>query len=634
MAKHPTTFIFSKVILTAIFLAGLPTCFNASAQCTGGFQAQIGLYYEPSCNGVDVINPAPTGTGIDDSVWVDVKLSAGVTYIFSSDVATDYLTISDIDGVVPYFFGNVPLTFMPEETAHYRLYVHSGALCTSDHQTRYISMQCVQAANDNPEDAQTLNLGSGCSGYYTNVAAHHAEDEPFASCINNSVGKNTSWFKFTAPASGGVKISTDYALETSLGPLNDTRAALFSATNASDWATFTDIACDDDNGITGSGSKSVLYASGLTQGNVYYIAVDGSNDNNNKGTFCITVDELTDTMLATGSCTLGQSLSQCDTDYQGWLSIVDSSGKLMANIRPQSESFYFGAQGRVTVNTGVPRSDATGKYYLDRNFDIESYAENTPVRFYFLQSELNDLQNEDPNADIENMNITRVHTSYDCSPDFDGTSDNTTLIQQTNSGAGNGIYWVDITTPDFSNFYINSGNAPLPIDLKNIIAENKGNYNVVSWSIAHCDEGDYFELEHSADGKKFDKISSIDTKPSLKDYVYEDKLPNAGINYYRLKLLSADGKFAYSKVVNATVDSKNIFMLQATPNPVKSILSIRTNGNNGNIIISDITGKIIKTVKVNSSELKMDMSNFSAGTYFLKYMDNAGHQQVLKVVKE
>ena len=151
-----------------------------------------------------------------------------------------------------------------------------------------------------------MTLGSGCSGSpYTNAAASQSTGEPFAAC-QGTAGYKTVWFKFVAPASGNVRISTDYSGGT-MG--SDSRVALFSAEDVNNYATFSNLACDDDNGAV-VGAKSILYATGLTAGNTYYVQVDGKNASTASGSFCVTVDEMASNMLATSTaCAAGQSLS-------------------------------------------------------------------------------------------------------------------------------------------------------------------------------------------------------------------------------------------------------------------------------------------------------------------------------------
>src|SRR5690606_20583088 len=148
----------------------------------------------------------------------------------------------------------------------------------------------------------------------------------------------------------------------------------------------------------------------------------------------------------------------------------------------------------------------------------------------------------------------------------------------------------------FSGFFIHTGSNPLAIDLKNISAVNMGSRNRVDWATGTEQSGDRFELERSADGTNFRKLADITAKGQPSGYSYWDETPVTGVNYYRLKLVDASGKGTYSKVVTATVKSGN-FTVEAYPNPVKDVLTVKVfgvQGKDATMSITDITGKVIR----------------------------------------
>jgi hypothetical protein len=60
------------------------------------------------------------------------------------------------------------------------------------------------------------------------------------------------------------------------------------------------------------------------------------------------------------------------------------------------------------------------------------------------------------------------------------------------------------------------------------------------------------------------------------------------------------------------------------PNPVTNYLTINTTGQILKLNFMDITGKIVKTLEVNSNEVTADISNLSSGIYFVKVEDEFG----------
>lgn len=78
------------------------------------------------------------------------------------------------------------------------------------------------------------------------------------------------------------------------------------------------------------------------------------------------------------------------------------------------------------------------------------------------------------------------------------------------------------------------------------------------------------------------------------------------------------------------------FSLEVYPNPVKSTMTIATQGTisgNASIQLMDMTGKLVHSYTLEAKEMNIDMSSLAAGMYFLHYTD-ADHRYTLKVNKE
>ncbi len=140
-----------------------------------------------------------------------------------------------------------------------------------------------------------------------------------------------------------------------------------------------------------NGNSSALYASGLTGGATYYIAVAHYNDAST-GSFCVDVKEVNSTMLApAASCAAAQSISGFLATYTGWVSLIDAGGMLIANVRQNTGTATdFG--GAYTAVAGPSRMDAAGQAYLNRNFLITgTNATSANVKLYFSDAEVSSL---------------------------------------------------------------------------------------------------------------------------------------------------------------------------------------------------------------------------------------------------
>ncbi len=150
-----------------------------------------------------------------------------------------------------------------------------------------IKAQTPAPANDNACDAIALALNQSSTGdAYTIKAATAQADEPDTN-LNNGVDGSV-WFKFDAPSSGDVRITTDLVGAKS----DDLELAVYSATDCTDFTTFTQIGFDQDDGRNVNIQRMpVLDLLGLNSEETYYIQVDRL-PNTSSSTFGIEVLDL------------------------------------------------------------------------------------------------------------------------------------------------------------------------------------------------------------------------------------------------------------------------------------------------------------------------------------------------------
>jgi hypothetical protein len=565
-------------------------------------------------------------------VWIDWNQNG----VFDASEFTDMGSGSTTPSILLSQTITVPATAIPGTTRMRVRSKYAAALAATDPCAAYTYGETedyavtvtTAPANNNAPGAFVVSVGAPCSGNsMTNSGATQATGEPVASC-SGTAGYNSVWYKFTAPASGGVKITTDFAGSS----LTDTRVALFSVTDPNDYNTFSILYCDDNNGnISG---RSTLYASGLTSGTVYYVLVDGISAAGS-GNFCLEVTEIDNTMLSpAGSCAGGKT-NTVDPSYTAWSSLVDNNGLLIANVKPITGT--AGTYGvSVTENTGgVRQASPGGQYYLDRNFLITGPSSGSfNLQLFFSPADLAALQAMDPNATLANLNVTHQQGST-CQQNYAAANGANTALLQTSSGTTNGPDWIKVTTPGFSNFYIMAGTNPLSIALTSISAVNAGNRNRVDWTTGAEVSGDKFDVERSIDGINFTKLGTVDARGAASSYSFWDNTPVTGVNHYRLRMTEPSGKSAYSQTVDATVKT-GAFQVIAFPNPVTEELTVQIYGTaagNARVSISDVTGKTIRVIALTGNTLKINMNGIAQGFYLVKYSDDS-HSQTIQVNKQ
>lgn len=137
----------------------------------------------------------------------------------------------------------------------------------------------------------------------------------------------------------------------------------------------------------------------------------------------------------------------------------------------------------------------------------------------------------------------------------------------------------------------------LPVSLLDFTAQKAKDFVALKWSTASELNSDYFAVERSINGFNWQTIGNVKahgTTSTRQDYKFTDEAPNTGINYYRLRQVDADGKFAYSEV--RTVDFTNKWVVHMYPNPATDYLVLEINSEKdekGSISIQTSLGSTI-----------------------------------------
>jgi hypothetical protein len=141
------------------------------------------------------------------------------------------------------------------------------------------------------------------------------------------------------------------------------------------------------------------------------------------------------------------------------------------------------------------------------------------------------------------------------------------------SGNNNGIIRTQDVVTSFSPFTFGSisTNNPLPIELFFIGATLKEDFVELEWKMASEYQLNYFWIEKSVDGVRFEPIGKVvargDTQ-DLTEYNFLDKVLNEGIIYYRIVLVNNDGFQEFSDIVQVVVTTNKKYPFTIYPNPL------------------------------------------------------------------
>jgi hypothetical protein len=167
--------------------------------------------------------------------------------------------------------------------------------------------------------------------------------------------------------------------------------------------------------------------------------------------------------------------------------------------------------------------------------------------------------------------------------------------------------------------------VPLPVELILFMGENIGSRIHLSWSTASEINNDYFSVERSVDGNSFSEIGKVNghgNSSETLDYFFDDLVPFQGINYYRLNQVDYNGDFHYSKVIAIANNSDNNWQISITEDGNNILLNCQEM-HNGIISIIDMSGKVIKEIRIRSDKTShvINLGNYANGIYLLRISD-------------
>jgi hypothetical protein len=142
-------------------------------------------------------------------------------------------------------------------------------------------------------------------------------------------------------------------------------------------------------------------------------------------------------------------------------------------------------------------------------------------------------------------------------------------------------------------------NVVLSVDLMSFDARTTNNNSVkLTWNTADEKNLDGFEIQRSADNNTWTGIDIVaasgNDRGGVNSYNYTDIQPLSGKSYYRLKLLSGDGRQKYSDT--RTIIFKGIEEFSIAPNPAASSTTVYINSlvnTTGRLRLSNINGQVI-----------------------------------------
>lgn len=188
-------------------------------------------------------------------------------------------------------------------------------------------------------------------------------------------------------------------------------------------------------------------------------------------------------------------------------------------------------------------------------------------------------------------------------------------------------YYEDGETEDYR---VLVDDFPMKINLLSFDAHVTADDKVkLDWLTSGEENFNGFEVQRSADNINWTVLTTVyatgNGNPSENDYAYIDLQPLPAKSFYRLRLVSGDGKFSYSQVRTVNI-KKGIQKITVSPNPAIDIANLSVYSlldTESEINIMDMNGRFVykQAVAIRKGTNNIDLpivKKLSSGLYLVQ----------------
>lgn len=167
--------------------------------------------------------------------------------------------------------------------------------------------------------------------------------------------------------------------------------------------------------------------------------------------------------------------------------------------------------------------------------------------------------------------------------------------------------------------------SALPVTLAGFGATAEGTAVLLNWATSSEENTDRFEVEHSLDGRRWQRIgtrAAVGESKRIVRYSFRHENPADGPNYYRLAMIDQDLTQAYSPMRSVVID--NPLEVSLFPNPVTGgKLFVNGAARVASVEIVTAAGAVVRSFS-GGLEGGMDTGGLSPGVYLVKINGKEG----------
>jgi hypothetical protein len=201
------------------------------------------------------------------------------------------------------------------------------------------------------------------------------------------------------------------------------------------------------------------------------------------------------------------------------------------------------------------------------------------------------------------------------------------------SSDGDGKFVTSTGLNSFSLFSLKSVLNTLPLKLISFTGNmNTNNAIDLTWEVTEQSDIQKYIVEKSGDAITYNSIGTVTANTANRfTYNFTDAHPITGKNYYRLRIVEADNDYEYSKSILFIVGSKASLVIY--PQPASDHITIQVGRPglvNTMMLLTDISGKTVKNIRLTSQVQDINISSLPAGMYFFRTNDGDSY----KIIKQ
>lgn len=627
-----------------------------SAGCTNGSQMTAGnykIYYtdNTNCNSEPIfvcVNPGKAGTSIAGTLAVPAITSpTGPEFTTATKTITGTTQTTTNGTALTLYVNNFPVATTTASTTSPYSFTFSNLNLTQG--------QSIYITNE-------YNTGTQSSSYCESQTAAYT-----VKCYTRVPGINTN-SSGDLTAGAAITGTSSEPAGTTIKVYNSANTLLATTTVASN-GTWTTAGATFSNGFSGNAVAGTSYYANATNGtcgvssNTGLVAAPSAMTSNARcgsisGSYTSSNTSVTGTISAPFAANTIVNLYQDGTKIGTYTftSAVSTTGPQTWTISVDQGTLY---------NTGILtigiKDGGAGEFFCTSSVTVSCTGPLVPN---YTQTSSNGSTGNNatvPNGGTMTYTVTNLQantfysvadattgSSYATGVWTDGTTTSSSTISITTkpltSGTYNGVVKATAigTTDQCTSVAAASTFKVLPVTLIEFKGIKKEGANLLTWKTAEEINSLRFEVEKSTDGVNFKMIGFQNANGSNSSYAYTDNNVEEA-NYYRLRMVDNDGKYAYSKIILLSSNGISVVLNTVRPNPFVNEVNLTvymTQAQPIQITLTDAAGRQVQVKTVKGSQglnnISLDnLSKLTEGVYVLK-IAGAGitrHQKLIKVTK-